>query len=86
VNHPGDRVGLRDVRGNRNRTPAGLADGIDERIRLASALAIIDGDSGASLSQRSDDRCSDTTGASGHQSGAAVQGACCHERLRLARY
>jgi hypothetical protein len=83
LNHLGDRAGLRDVRGNRHRTSAGLADGIDECIRVASALAIIDGDSGAGLSKRSDDRCSNATGASGHQCGPAMQGACCHEHLRL---
>jgi len=63
-----------------------LADGLDQRIRFVSALAIIDGDSGASLSKRSDDRCSDTTGASGHQCDPAMQGTCCHEHLRLALY
>jgi hypothetical protein len=65
--HLGDRIGLRNVRGNRDRMSAGGGNGIDECIRVAGALAIIDGDSGAGLGKRSDDRCSNATGASGYQ-------------------
>jgi hypothetical protein len=65
---------------------ARIANGLDQRIRFASALAIIDGDSGAGLSQRPDDRGSNTASASGHQRDAAMQSTCRHWRLQLATF
>ena len=78
LNHPGDRVGLRDIRGDCNAMSARRANGLEQRIRFVSALAKIEGDNGAGLSQRSDDRCSNAARASGHQCDVAMQSICGH--------